>query len=71
MLDAIPHIPWAFALSEYLIMALIIIFGIILATHRHRAVIFRRFCLIYGNFRFRPCKNRRAVVFLRCLFTQT
>jgi hypothetical protein len=31
------------------IMSLIALFVLLLVVHRHRAVIFRRFCLIYGE----------------------
>lgn len=49
MLDVLPHISWAFAVAEYLIMSLVLALVVILAMHRHRAVIFCRFCLIYGT----------------------
>lgn len=48
-LDNITHIPWAFQVTECIILALSVMFTMILLFHKHRLVIFKRFAAITGS----------------------
>jgi hypothetical protein len=49
MLDNIPHIPWAFAMAELMIIIMGLIFLTVIAVHKHRWIVFRRFTAIIGT----------------------
>eukprot|EP01113_Clastostelium_recurvatum_P034627 TRINITY_DN4718_c3_g1_i1.p1 TRINITY_DN4718_c3_g1~~TRINITY_DN4718_c3_g1_i1.p1 ORF type:complete len:366 (+),score=37.65 TRINITY_DN4718_c3_g1_i1:74-1171(+) len=56
MLDNLPHIPWAFEVCEVFILTMAVIFCTMLAGHKQRWIVFRRFMAITGT-----------VFFLRCI----
>ncbi|CAF1383270.1 unnamed protein product [Rotaria magnacalcarata] len=48
-LDNIPHISWAFAVSEFLILVMGIVFLLILIFHKYWSIILRRFFALGGT----------------------
>ncbi|CAF4770497.1 unnamed protein product, partial [Rotaria socialis] len=48
-LDNIPHISWAFAVSEYIAIAMSFIFLLILIFHKYWYIILRRFFALSGT----------------------
>jgi hypothetical protein len=49
ILDNVPHIPWAFEMTELTGMALLAIWFIMIVFHKHRWIIARRFFAIAGT----------------------
>merc|ERR1719334_298777 len=56
ILDNVPHIPWAFEMTELTGMTLLLIWFIMIICHKHRWIIARRFFAIAGT-----------IFLLRCL----
>lgn len=48
-LDSVPRIPWAFSMAEACALVLCYILLLILLLHKHRSIIFRRFCSLTGT----------------------
>ncbi|KAI5102067.1 sphingomyelin synthase-related protein 1, partial [Silurus meridionalis] len=48
-LDSVPRIPWAFAMAEACALVLCYILLLILLLHKHRSILFRRFCSLTGT----------------------
>ncbi|KAF5901739.1 sphingomyelin synthase-related protein 1, partial [Clarias magur] len=48
-LDSVPRIPWAFAMAEACALILCHILLLILLLHKHRSILFRRFCSLTGT----------------------
>lgn len=48
-LDSVPRIPWAFAMAETCGLVLCCILLLILLLHKHRSILFRRFCSLTGT----------------------
>lgn len=49
ILDNVPHIPWAFEMTELTGMTLLLIWMIMIVFHKHRWIIVRRFFAIAGT----------------------
>ncbi|KAL6478472.1 hypothetical protein MHYP_G00143070 [Metynnis hypsauchen] len=48
-LDSVPRIPWAFAMAEGCAVVLGCMLLLTLLLHRHRSILFRRFCSLMGT----------------------
>ncbi|XP_066528078.1 sphingomyelin synthase-related protein 1 [Hoplias malabaricus] len=48
-LDSVPRIPWAFAMAEACAVVLGCILLLTLLLHKHRSILFRRFCSLMGT----------------------
>ena len=49
ILDNVPHIPWAFEMTELTGMTLLLIWLLMIVFHKHRWIIVRRFFAIAGT----------------------
>ncbi|VDM04779.1 unnamed protein product [Schistocephalus solidus] len=49
LLDNLPYIPWAFEAAEVVAVALLAIWLAVLAFHRHRFILLRRYCSLLGT----------------------
>lgn len=56
-LDLINPVPWAFEVTEMIILFLGTVLFIVLLTHKHRMVILKRFCAITGTVFLLRCTN--------------
>ncbi|VDM25488.1 unnamed protein product [Hydatigera taeniaeformis] len=49
LLDNLPYIPWAFEAAEIIAVCLCLIWFTVLFFHKHRLILFRRFCSLLGT----------------------
>lgn len=49
LLDNLPYIPWAFEAAEMICIALALIWALVLVFHKHRLILFRRYCSLMGT----------------------
>lgn len=49
LLDNLPHVSWAFEAAEFIALILFALFVVVVALHRHKAIILRRLCTLFGT----------------------
>ncbi|VDL59181.1 unnamed protein product [Hymenolepis diminuta] len=49
LLDNLPYIPWAFEAAEMICIVLALIWTLVLVFHKHRLILFRRYCSLMGT----------------------
>ncbi|CDI98386.1 sphingomyelin synthase protein 1 [Echinococcus multilocularis] len=49
LLDNLPYIPWAFEAAEMIALCLCLIWFTVLFFHKHRLILFRRYCSLLGT----------------------